>query len=122
MTPTDANTAELETIHAALAGGQCLLLVLSRKRPEAREAFSKVSVRPVTIQNQAMYQFSFTAGEQVTHETLEPNRAARRAAELFSHSFEQGTLFTPSADYALRVRPDGSIRLRKSPPTKSPAP
>lgn len=120
--PADASRGATEIVAGALASRECLLLVLSRLRRGTQIAFSKVSVRPVTIQSRAMYQFTFTTSDKVTHENLEPARAAERAVDLLARSFEHGALFTPGADYAFRVQPDGSIRVRQSPATKSAEP
>src|SRR5262249_38386603 len=107
------NPTAFGTLADAVASSECLYLVLSHKRRDAPHGFSKVSVRPVTIQSHAMYQFTCTAGDKVTHENLDPGPAADRAIDLLSQSFEHATLFTPGADYALRVRDDGSVRCKK---------
>jgi SAM-dependent methyltransferase len=120
-TMATVNRTAFGTLADAVASGECLHLVFSRKRRGAPGGFSKVSARPVTIQGRAMYQFTYTVGEQVTHENLEQGSAADRAVELFSKSFEHAAFFTPTADYALRLCADGSVRCKKSPPTKSAA-
>src|SRR5204863_324538 len=47
----------LKILSDTITEGNCLLLVLSRKRPGAKEPVAKVSVRPVEVQRQTMYQF-----------------------------------------------------------------
>ena len=44
------NRSPLEILSDALTQGECLLLVLSRKRKSAHDDFTKVSVRPVVVQ------------------------------------------------------------------------
>lgn len=103
----------------SLTGGTCLLLVLSKPRPGSRDRFSKVAVRPVALQEGIRCQFTFHFPDRVTHENLEPRQAAAKALQLLAETFEQGALFTPDADYAIRARRDGTFKMKKSPPTKA---
>jgi SAM-dependent methyltransferase len=105
----------------ALAGGACLQLVLSRKRKSAREDFTKVSARPVIVQQKPAYQFTFHYPNRVTHENLDREDAAHRAVRLLTETFEDAALHTPTADYSLRAAADGSFRCKSGPPTKSAA-
>jgi SAM-dependent methyltransferase len=105
----------------SLAKGECLLLVLSRKRRDANGEVTKVSVRPLIVQEKPVYQFTFHERERVTHENLPWPRAAERAARLLSESFDDAALYTPTADSALRRKSDGSFGCKQGPPTKSAA-
>jgi SAM-dependent methyltransferase len=116
------NDNGLKEIAEAVATGGCLLLVLSRKRQTARNDFTKVTVRPVVVQQRPMYQFTFHFKNRVTHENLDRPDAAQRAMRLFADTFENAALFTPAADHSIRANPDGSFRCKSSPPTKSDAP
>lgn len=116
--PDDA----LEVISNALASGECLLLVLSRKRRGPRDGFTKVSVRPVVVRKNAAYQFTFHFADRVTHENFEPGPAAKRAVRLLQKSFEDAALYTSTADYAIRAAEDSSFRCKAGPPTKAQAP
>ncbi len=115
------NNQDLEKLSDAMAGGECLALVLSRKRKTARDEFTKVSVRPVVIQQRPEYQFTFHYKDRVTHENLDRPEAARRALQLLSEIFEDAALYTPTADHSLRSRADGSFRWKSGPATKSAA-
>ena len=53
---------------------------------------------------------SFPA-KRVTHENYDSEAAFRTAAELLADGFEQAALYTAEADYALRARPDGTLRV-----------
>jgi SAM-dependent methyltransferase len=115
------NDNGLNTVCVALANGDCLLLVLSRKRKAARDEFTKVSVRPVIVQDCPVYQFTFHFSNRVTHENLGRPEAANRATGLLTETFQDAALYTPSADTSLRAMPDGSFRCKAGPPTKSAA-
>lgn len=106
----------------ALAGGDCLLLVLSRIRRRARDEFQKVSVRPVIVRQSPAYQFTFHFENRVTHENLDREQAAVKAVRLLTETFEDAALYTPTADYTLRATGNGSFRCKTKPPTKAAAP
>jgi SAM-dependent methyltransferase len=109
----------LATVSDALVSGDCLLLVLSRRRQTARDDFTKASVRPVVVQNRPIYQFTFHFPNRVTHENLSRPEAAERALQLMTETFQDATLYTPSADFSLRATDDGILRCKSGPPTKS---
>jgi len=112
----------LQAISDSLTSGDCLLLVLSRKRRGPKDGFTKVSVRPVVVRKNAAYQFTFHFANRVTHENFEPGPAAKRAVRLLEKSFEDAALYTTTADYSIRADGDGSFRSKAGPPTKAPAP
>ncbi|HEY3967443.1 MAG TPA: SAM-dependent methyltransferase [Planctomycetaceae bacterium] len=112
----------LKTIADSVSAGDCLLLVLSHKRTGATDTCSKVSVRPVEVRRQKMYQFTHHLADRVTHENLTPAAAARRATELLNTTFQDAALYTPEADYAFRANRDDSFRCIRKPPTKAAPP
>jgi SAM-dependent methyltransferase len=113
------NNQGLEKLSEAIADGDCLLLVLSHRRRTARDDFTKVSVRPVVMQQRRAYQFTFHYKDRVTHENLDRSEAAKRVLRFLDDTFEDAALYTPTADHFLRTRPDGSFRCKSGPPTKS---
>ena len=83
---------------------------------------TKVSVRPVEVQRQKMYQFTNHLADRVTHENLTPKAAARQAVKLLERTFQDAALYTPQADYSIRETSDGSFRSTRKPPTKAGTP
>lgn len=112
----------LQKLSEALTSGECLLLVLSRKRRGPRDGFTNVSIRPVVVQKKTAYQFTFHFADRVTHENLEQTPAAKRAVRLLEKSFEDAALYTSKADYSFRATGDGSFRCKTGPPTKAQTP
>lgn len=112
----------LQNLSDALTSGECLLLVLSRKRRGPRDGFTKVSVRPVVVRKKPAYQFTFHFSDRVTHENFEPAPAAKRAVRLLEKSFDDAALYTTRADHTFRAAEDGSFRCKSGPPTKVQAP
>src|SRR5919204_6074164 len=89
--------------------------VLSKPRRES--PYSKVTVRPVLVDEELRYQFEYRQGERATHANLRPREAATELAGLIHRDFRQALLQTPAHDYQVL---DGEKVLRR-PPTAKPA-
>ncbi|MBS0263283.1 MAG: SAM-dependent methyltransferase [Planctomycetes bacterium] len=111
--------APLEILADAITRGECLLLVMSRLRPDAAKSVNKVSVRPMEIQRQPMFQFTHHQSDRVTHENLTPTAAARKAVLLMQTVFQDANLFTTQADYSMQTRRKGTMQCVAKPPTKA---
>ena len=88
--------------------------VLSKPRRES--PYSKVTVRPVLVDEQLRYQFEYRQGEKATHANLLPLEAETELAALIDRDFRQALLQTPAHDYQVL---DGAKVLRR-PPTAKP--
>jgi SAM-dependent methyltransferase len=99
----------------------CLLFVISQRRRNTTDEFTKVSVRPVTIRDRPLWQFTYQFPRKVAHENYDASNAIQRIGQLLADTFEQGALSTPEADWAIRARPDGTFRVTSSPPTRAAA-
>lgn len=120
MKSSAADITEIQRLIAEVIERQaCLLLVLSRPRASSTQEFTKVSVRPVSLKRGAAYQFTFHSLRKETHENFVEESAANRCVQLLNDSFEHAHLFTPSADYEIRARSDGTFQRKQSPPSKS---
>ncbi len=89
--------------------------VLSKPRRES--PYSKVTVRPVLVDEELRYQFEYRQGEKATHANLPPDEAETELAGLIHRDFRQALLQTPAHDYQVL---DGEKVLRR-PPTAKPA-
>jgi hypothetical protein len=89
--------------------------VLSKPRRDS--PYSKVTVRPVIVDEELRYQFEYRQGEKATHANLLPLEAETALAELIRRDFRQALLQTPAHDYQVL---DGEKVLRR-PPTGKPA-
>jgi hypothetical protein len=88
--------------------------VLSKPRRES--PYSKVTVRPVLVDEELRYQFEYRQGEKATHANLLPVEAETELAGLIHRDFRQALLQTPVHDYQVL---DGTKVLRR-PPTAKP--
>ncbi len=89
--------------------------VLSKPRRES--PYSKVTVRPVLVDEELRYQFEYRQGDKATHSNLPPGEAESELAGLIHRDFRQALLQTPVHDYQVL---DGKKVLRR-PPTAKPA-
>jgi SAM-dependent methyltransferase len=89
--------------------------VLSKPRRES--PYSKVTVRPVLVDEELRYQFEYRQGERATHANLLPLEAETELGGLIRRDFRQALLQTPAHDYQVL---DGEKVLRR-PPTAKPA-
>ena len=111
-------------VHDALVTNRSLIsLVLSDPRPATEKAARKVVVRPITLREQAAYQFEYHAENKVSHQNLPPETAAARVLSLLADTFRQGQFFTKVGD--VQVRASGKngrlIVAPAKPPSKAPA-
>src|SRR5438552_789796 len=89
--------------------------VLSKPRRES--PYSKVTVRPVLVDEELRYQFEYRQGEKATHANLLPLEAETTLASLIRRDFRQALQQTPVHDYQVL---DGEKVIRR-PPTGKPA-
>jgi hypothetical protein len=95
-------------------------LKLTLSRPVPPNTATRVSVRPVEVAGGLQLQFAFREGTQERHENHTAEAAVERIASLFPTAFAAANLFTAEADYAAEVRGDGSLKVRRGPPTQKP--
>ena len=87
--------------------------VLSKPRRES--PYSKVTVRPVLVDDELRYQFEYRQGDKATHANLLPVEAETELAGLIHRDFRQALLQTPVHDYQVL---DGKKVLRRAPTAK----
>ena len=87
--------------------------VLSKPRRDS--PYSKVTVRPVLIDEDLRYQFEYVQGARTTHANLLPAEAETALDELIHRDFRQALLQTPAHDYQVL---DGEKVLRRAPTAK----
>ena len=90
-----------------LSGGQLVRMIFSNKRKKSLE-YNKVTIRPVKLSGQMMYQVEYTYEKKVTHENLDPDVIFDKAMELVTNEFKQVNIFTATED----------IQILASKPTK----
>src|SRR2546430_17588952 len=89
--------------------------VLSKPRRES--PYSKVTVRPVLVDEELRYQFEYRQGGKATHANLRPPEAEAALADLIPPDFRQARPQTPAPGYQVL---DGATALTR-PPTANAA-
>jgi SAM-dependent methyltransferase len=88
--------------------------VLSKPRKES--PYTRVTVKPVLIDDELRFQFEYVQGAQATHANLLPDEAAPALAQLVERDFRQALIQTPEHDYQVL---DG-MKVLPRPPTSKP--
>ncbi|MDX6544097.1 MAG: hypothetical protein QOK32_1700, partial [Gaiellaceae bacterium] len=88
--------------------------VLSKPRKES--PYTRVTVKPVLIDDERRYQFEYVQGAQTTHANLLADEAAPALGELVERDFRQALIQTPEHDYQVL---DG-VKVLARPPTAKP--
>lgn len=89
------------------ADGQLVRMIFSNKRKKSLE-YNKVTIRPVKLSGQVMYQVEYTFEKKVTHENLDTDAVFGKAMDLVTNEFKQVNIFTATED----------IQILASKPTK----
>ncbi|MCA9017942.1 MAG: methyltransferase, partial [Planctomycetaceae bacterium] len=103
----------------ALQEGACIQLVLSKPVEKRASVWKKVTVRPVILKENRQYQIALVQGQQEVHENLLPPEAIQRVSELWADHFREGYLYTQEADTHFQKTKQGTVRLKKSAPTRA---
>src|SRR5207253_9690501 len=88
--------------------------VLSKPRRDS--PYSKVTVRPVLVDQELRYQFEYRQGEKATHANLLPLEAETELSGLIHRDFRQALLQTSAHDYQVL---SGQKVLRRPPTAKA---
>lgn len=113
----------LSELGEALRQGECWGLVLCQPRTKqsggSRVQADKLTVRPVEIAGQRLYQLAERRGRQEFHRNLGPDELLTRISAEIGTSFAQAELFGKSADLSLRMSDRREPRLLRRKPSRS---
>jgi hypothetical protein len=112
---SNADAEFWERLNTALADGSCLGTTLSQRRSEVGP--QRLVVRPTTVKGARIFQWTSRADNRETHENLDSEPTGRRIRELLGRSYGRAHIFTVDADLDVSVADDGTLRVRRSPPT-----
>jgi len=116
-----------EILNDAISSGRLLKAVLSRPRRSVERPARgmragrrihpgparKVVVRPVRVKGEPAYQFAIRADNRETHENVAPEAAAARILHWCDSTFSDCHLFTPEAEFSVRVARDGKTHVKR---------
>ena len=95
-------------------------LILSQPLQATPGSVQKVTVRPIEISGVATYHWSARIGTQEKHENLTAEQFRLRAKATFGQAFGDAHLFTQEADFSLRKRPRGPLKVKRAPSSLAP--
>lgn len=109
---------QLEKLLADIfSGGELIRMVFSSKRKKSIE-YTKVTIRPVEISGQLLFQAEYTYDKKVTHENLSGQAALALALQLVKEDFKQINAFTLSEDIQVLASKPEKARITTKPATK----
>ena len=92
-------------------------MIFSSKRKKSVE-YNKVSIRPVEISGQVLFQAEYTFDKKVTHENLSCQAASALALQLIKEDFKQINAFTLAEDIQILASKPEKARITTKPATK----
>lgn len=98
-------------------GGELIRMIFGGKRRKSIE-YSKVTIRPVEVSGQVLFQAEYTFDKKVTHENLTRDAAAALALQLITEAFKQVNAFTLSEDIQILASKPEKARITTKPATK----
>ena len=105
----------------SLNGNTFQRLVLSQPL-QTKGNSSKITVRPIDLNGATSYQWTARIGPQETHENLTAEQFRQRAKTVFGAAFGDAHLFTSEADFTLRKKPNGPLKVKRAPSSLAPQP
>ena len=111
----------LETLVNDILKAESLIsLTLSEATRKAQDDARKVTIRPILLRKQRLYQFEYRYAQKVKHENLKTGETKGRVLALLAKDFRQGYFYTTSGDFQAAVSVSGKITIRaKEAPQKT---
>lgn len=106
-----------EMIEKVLKEEALIDCVLSNIRKKDPEIYQKVTIRPLILKEDKVYQFTYSYQKKVMHENLKKEEMLEKVMVLFEQ-FKQGQFFTKDADYQILISKKFKVKILKKPPTK----
>ncbi len=81
-------------------------------KPNTEDAARKVTVRPVQLRGQRLYQFEHQYAQKVRHENLKAGEAKNRILALLGPAFRQGHFATRTGSFQASAAASGRVTVR----------
>ena len=113
----------IETLVDDVLKSQSLIsLTLSEATSHGEDDARKVTVRPVLLRKQRLYQFEYRYAQKVRHENLKPGETKGRILEMIGKTFRQGYFYTEGGDFQAAASKAGNVSVRAKEASKAAAP
>ena len=105
-------------LNQILLNEEIIYAVISDQRKKDEESYSKVTVKPVLINDELNLQFTYSYKTKVLHKNLIPAESLDLIEKLLVEDFKQAIFFTKKADYYILISKKGKVSILKKNPTK----
>lgn len=98
-----------------------ILAVLSNPKDKSPSHPQKVTIRPLEIRKQLLYQISFHFADKINHQNYSSEECLDYLSKNIAVNYKHANLFTRDADLQLLTSKKGKTTILSNPPTKSEA-
>lgn len=95
-----------------------IYFVVSNRRKKDLEEFDKITIRPILLKSEFIYQITYNYKNKVTHENLKDHEMIEKVMGFFETNFKQGQIYTSGADYQILVSKKFKVNILKKAPSK----
>lgn len=92
--------------------------VLSNMRKKDEQGYNKVTIRPILLKDNLLYQFEYHYKKKVVHENMKKEDVANKMHELLENEFRQGQLYGTDQDYQILISKKFKAKIIKKPASK----
>ena len=104
-------------LRGLLSEGRLLACTLSKLRSK-ETPYEKVSLRPIELRGELVYQVTYHYGQKELHENLTSVQVEELILDLMDSVFRQGYFFTPEADWQILVSKKGTMKILQHGPSR----
>lgn len=108
-----------QTLCSVMDSDRLIKIIFAGKRRKSIE-YKKVTMRPVSIKGEYMYQAEFHFDKKVTHENIPYFEAADFAQRLIRDDFKQINILTQDEDIQILAAKPENPRIRETAPREKP--
>ncbi|MGX8796437.1 class I SAM-dependent methyltransferase [Fusibacter sp. JL298sf-3] len=109
----------LDELYKKIFYGDTLIgAVLSGVVKKSEKTYQKLTIKPVLIKSERVYQLTYHYDKKVLHDNLTAEVAMAEVSTQMGTYFKQAVFFTASADYQVLVSKKGKVKIIEQPPSK----
>lgn len=108
----------LDLLDKVLKEEKLIYAVLSNVRKKSEKTFNKISIKPVLIKNELLFQLTYHYDEKIIHNNFSDEEVKVEVNNLMKSYFKQGVIYTIDADYQILISKKGKSSILKKPPTR----
>ena len=97
--------------------GRLLACTLSKLRSK-QTPYGRVSMRPIELRGELVYQVTYHYEQKELHENLTPIQAEKLVLDMLSGVFRQGHFFTSEADWQVLASKKGALKILQHKPSR----